>query len=210
MPIPGLKILDLKIILDDQSEEDSFEDSSEFERSDSLSPTNSENLRINTTFNSFTVANSLQKNNFTTNFKRASLTVGQQVLCRDDSCDRWRKAVVRSTRPIRLNAEGSSLKRFFSDIKTLSGSSIGYSEESLSLGSDPPTSEPIIKFKEAVQMMQTESVGGNFLTTPRNVKFTVVEFSDSQSKMNIDSDSSEPTADGLVTDARDLFSCLFE
>jgi len=207
MPIPGLKKLNLTIILDDQSEEDIYEDSSEIERSDSLSPTNSENLRINTTYNSFTDGNSLRKNYLTTNFKRASLKVGQQVLCRDDSCDNWRKAVVRTTKPIRLNAEGSSLKRFFADIKTLSGSSIGYSEESLGT----PTSESAVpKCKETVQLVRADSVGGNILTTPRNVKFTVVEFSDSQSRMNIDSESSEHAADGFVAHVRELFSCLFE
>lgn len=211
MPIPGLKNLHLTIRLDDQSEEDSFDDSSEIERSDSLSSTNSEKLRINTKYNSFTDGNSFRKNNFTTNTKRASLAVGQQVLCRDDSCDEWRNAVVRSSRPIRLNAEGSSLKRYFRDIKTLSGTHIGCSEDSLSLGSDTPTSESVVlKCTEATRIIRKNSVGGNLLTTPRNVKFTVVEYSDCESKVDIDSDSSEHTADVLVDHARDLFSCLFE
>jgi len=207
MPIAGLKNLHLTIQLDDQSE-DSFEESSDFERSDTLNSTNSEDLRANTIFNSFMEGDSSQENFSTRNIMEENFTVGQKVLCRDCSFDSWREAVVRSLHPIRLSADGSSLKRSFRDIKTVSGTLIGYGEDSFSRTPTPESAT--LKRNGMRSFLRTDSAGGNVLTTPRNVRFKVVEYSDSQSELDIDSEPSEPTADGVKNHVRELYFCIFE
>jgi len=183
MPIVGLKRnLNLMISVEHNSFsefEESWEESS-LDRSDTFGSTTSEDLRVNTIFNAVadgTLAvptppiSDDQK-------KQAQLVIGQRVLCRDDSKDSWKDAVVRSVHPVRVSAEGGNIKRSFKNIKPF----CSILKRGNGLNGSLPTPEGIKQQK----VTRTVSVGGSLLlNSPRNVKFTLVEFANSESVENL-------------------------
>merc|ERR1719433_756983 len=117
--------LDLSILIFSSIDEEEFS----FDRSDTFSSTTSEDVRVNTVLNSVgdgkisvptPTLNVFSAADPTLRVPNKSIQVGQRVLCRDDSSDAWKRAIVKSVNPVRLSAEGANITRSFRDVQPIS------------------------------------------------------------------------------------------